>query len=158
MTGHTTNFAPFEVSLTRHFEAPIERVFDAWTQPALLAQWWGPDSYTNPVCEVNSQTGSAIRIVMVDAEGREHRIGGTLHKVEAPTQLEFTTLAFYDEAGTPQMECYNTVTFLENEGLTEVSVHARVVRAEPAIAPVVASLEITWTQSLECLDSLMKEH
>jgi len=158
MTSPTTESAPFEVQLTRHFEAPIERVFDAWTQSAQLAQWWGPDSYTNPVCEVDPQPGGTIRIVMRDAEGREHRIGGTLHTVEAPTRLEFTSLAFYDEAGAPQLECHNTVTLSEKEGLTELSVHARVVRAEPAIAPVVASLEITWTQSIECLDSLLKEH
>jgi uncharacterized protein YndB with AHSA1/START domain len=44
-----------ELVLSRVFDAPRELVFQAWTDPKHLAQWWGPKGFTNPVCEVDAR-------------------------------------------------------------------------------------------------------
>lgn len=36
-----------EIVNVRFFKAPCERVFDAWTEPAALARWWGPKGFRN---------------------------------------------------------------------------------------------------------------
>ena len=41
-----------EVTLTRVFDAPLQQVWTAWTDPRHMAQWWGPKVFTNPVCEL----------------------------------------------------------------------------------------------------------
>ena len=51
-TGKTTTSAEGnDLILTRVIDAPRERVFAAWTDPALLKQWFAPAPWTTPVVE-----------------------------------------------------------------------------------------------------------
>ncbi len=45
-----------ELSLKRTFDAPRELVFKAWTDPTLVAKWWGPNEFTTPICELDAAT------------------------------------------------------------------------------------------------------
>ena len=38
-----------ELTIIRIYDEPRELVFKAWTDPNLLALWWGPDNFMNPV-------------------------------------------------------------------------------------------------------------
>ena len=53
-----------EVTLTRIFNAPRELVWKAWTDPQMMARWWGPKGFTNPVCEMDVRVGGKILIHM----------------------------------------------------------------------------------------------
>ena len=61
-----------EIESVRIFDAPVELVFRAWTEPALLAQWFGPRTFTNPVCEADPRVGGKWRIVMRDTNGVDY--------------------------------------------------------------------------------------
>ena len=61
--------AEHQLRITRVFDAPREVVFKAWTDPQLLAQWWGPKGFTNPVCELDARPGGAIRVHMRGPDG-----------------------------------------------------------------------------------------
>src|SRR5205809_662027 len=50
--------------LTRLFDAPVGLVFQAWSSPKALAQWWGPKDFTLPECEVDFRVGGAYRMSM----------------------------------------------------------------------------------------------
>src|SRR5438552_10577117 len=54
---------------TRIFDAPRERVYKAWTDPKQLAQWFPPEGFTAPVCQLDVRVGGAIRIDMKGPEG-----------------------------------------------------------------------------------------
>ena len=56
-TGSITPKEGHELVLTRIFDAPRELVFKAWTDPEIVAQWWGPHRFTNPVCELDVRPG-----------------------------------------------------------------------------------------------------
>ena len=43
---------------------PRELVFRAWTDPAMMAEWWGPHGFTNPVCRLDVRPGGAWYIGM----------------------------------------------------------------------------------------------
>jgi uncharacterized protein YndB with AHSA1/START domain len=58
MPGHTTK-SEREFAVTRVFDAPRRLVFQAWTDPKRVAQWWGPHGFTNPVCELEVRPGGA---------------------------------------------------------------------------------------------------
>ena len=66
MTGPAKRATPVGhvVTITRVIKARRERVFAAWTDPKQMAQWWGPDTFTNPVCELDVRPGGAYRTVM----------------------------------------------------------------------------------------------
>ena len=58
------NGVGMEVAFTRVFDAPRRLVFQVWTDPRHLAQWWGPRGFTNPRCEWEARPGAPIHIDM----------------------------------------------------------------------------------------------
>src|SRR5215204_6352351 len=56
--------------VSRRFDAPRERVFDAWTNPDVLRSWWaaGPD-WKTPTAEVDARPGGSYRLSMEDPTG-----------------------------------------------------------------------------------------
>ncbi|MCR2764921.1 SRPBCC domain-containing protein [Microbacterium sp. zg.B48] len=54
----------FDVEVERSFGAPIEHVWRAWTDPADLRMWWGPEGFTCPRAEADIRVGGRIRVTM----------------------------------------------------------------------------------------------
>ena len=54
----------FDVHVEREFDAPIERVWAAWTVPDDLRAWWGPTGFTCPHAEVDLREGGRIFVTM----------------------------------------------------------------------------------------------
>ena len=141
-----------KLKITRVFDAPREVVFKAWTDPKLLAQWWGPKGFTNPVCELDVRPGGAIRVHMRGPDGTVYPMGGKFHEIVEPERIVFTSTAHEDETGEPQLEVFNTVTFAEHNGKTTLTLHAVVVKSGPGTATALAGMEQGWTESLERLE------
>jgi len=134
--------------MERIFDAPRELVFKAWTDPKHLAQWWGPNGFTNPVCELDVRPGGGILIHMTGPDGVVIPGKGVFHEIVVPERLVFTTSAFEDEAGNPRLEVLNTVTFAEHNGKTKLTLQAVVVKSVPEVAVALAGMEEGWSQSL----------
>src|SRR5258708_29275739 len=90
-----------ELVITRIFDAPRELVFKVWTDPKHLAQWWGPQGFTNPVCEIDLRPGGALRIVMRAPDGAEHPMTGIYREIVAPERLGFPTLPVHSAGTSP---------------------------------------------------------
>jgi uncharacterized protein YndB with AHSA1/START domain len=63
-TAATKPLSKRDLTISRVFDAPRGRVFKAWIDANHMAQWWGPQGFTNPVCELDVRPGGAIRIHM----------------------------------------------------------------------------------------------
>ena len=103
-----------EMTLIRMYDAPRERVFEAWTDPELLARWWGPDDYITPVCELDVRPGGDILIHMQGPDGTVMPVNDKYHEVIEPERLVFTTGVFFGEDGVAQVEEKKTVEFIEH--------------------------------------------
>lgn len=77
------------LEITRVVNAPIERVWQAWTDPKELTQWYAPKNMSTPVAEVDLRVGGEYRITMSGETG-EHTTVGTFSVVEKPTKLVFS--------------------------------------------------------------------
>ena len=139
-----------DVTITRVIDAPRSRVYRMWTEAQRLAQWWGPQNFTNPVCEVDARPGGAIRIHMRAPDGVVHPMSGTFRDLVAPERLVFTTVA-EDQEGNPLLEGLTTVTFDEQNGKTTLTVQSGAVGLAPVAPQMLAGMESGWTQSLERL-------
>jgi uncharacterized protein YndB with AHSA1/START domain len=139
-----------ELVLTRVFDAPRELVFNAWTDPKQVAQWWGPRGFTNPVCDLDVRPGGAIRIHMRAPDGTVYPMTGVYNEVVEPERLVFTSAAL-DADGNPMFEVLTTVIFAEQGGKTKQIMRARVIKTTAQAAPYIAGMEQGWTQSLERL-------
>ncbi len=144
------------LTLTRVFDAPRELVFKAWTDPQLLAQWWGPHYFTNPVVEVDARPGGSIYIVMRGPDGVDYPMNGIFQEIVPPERLSFTSNAL-DANGLPFLENLNKVTFIDQGEKTEVRLEVVVLRATDAAAEPLKGMEAGWSQSLEMLAETLKK-
>lgn len=87
MTEHRDRILRIE----RTFQAPIEKVFDAWTSAEVLRRWLhaGPD-WETPIAEIDLRVGGRIRIVMRDADAAEHGASGEYLLIERPNRIVFS--------------------------------------------------------------------
>jgi uncharacterized protein YndB with AHSA1/START domain len=53
-----------EIMSTRVFKVPPAQLFHTWTDPTLLAQWWGPAGFTNTFHEFDMKPGGKWRFTM----------------------------------------------------------------------------------------------
>ena len=142
--------ASSELHLTRIFEAPVQAVWAAWTDPSQLAQWWGPKNFTNPVCEIDARPGGAIRIVMQAPDGARYPMVGTYHEVVAPERLVFANHAV-DADGKQLLEGLTTVTFAEHNGGTRMTLHTSAVALVADAAKYLDGMDAGWGQSIDRL-------
>ncbi len=107
-----------ELVLTRLIDAPREKVFRAWTDPALLKQWFAPLPYTTPVAELDVRPGGANLIVMRSPEGQDMPNRGVYLEVVPNERLVFTDA--YTEAWEPSEKPFMTaiLTFADEGGKT----------------------------------------
>jgi uncharacterized protein YndB with AHSA1/START domain len=143
-----------EIVITRVFDAPRELVWKAWTDPEHVVRWWGPNGFTNPVCEVDARVGGAWRIVMRAPDGREYPCGGIYREISEPERLVFTNIAT-DKDGNPVIDGFTTVLFAEQGGKTKLTLHTRGTAVVEYAAAYLKGMEAGWTQSLEKLAELV---
>src|SRR5882724_6733719 len=70
MTKNTVNETERMV-VTRVFDAPRALVWEAWTNPKYVMQWWGPKGFTAPFCEMDFRVGGKFLCCMRAPDGQE---------------------------------------------------------------------------------------
>ena len=86
----TTSTEGRDLFLTRLIDAPREKVFKAWTDPALLKQWFAPLPWTTPVVEADVRVGGSNLVVMHGPDGNEFPNRGVYLDVVKNERLVFT--------------------------------------------------------------------
>ncbi len=146
-------FGEGTVEIVRVFDAPRALVWQAWTDPKMMAQWFGPRGFTSTVPELDLRVGGALRIVM-HGHGNDYPMIGTFLEIVAPERLVFSSAAI-DNDGNRLLEGETTVTFTEKAGKTTLTLKAHAVGLVPIAAQMLAGMEAGWTQSIDKLGELV---
>ena len=80
-----------EVRTKRTIHAPREKVFAAWTDPAILARWWGPNGFTNTFHRFELKPEGIWEFTMHGPNG-DFNNSCVFKRIEAPAYLEFDHL------------------------------------------------------------------
>jgi uncharacterized protein YndB with AHSA1/START domain len=127
----TRQAADLTLAITRVFDAPRTLVFQAWTQPERVKRWWGPKTFTTPVCEIDLRPGGIVRSCMRSPEGQDFWSRGVYREIVEPERIVCTD-SFADEQGnvvspehygmSPEwpVEALITVTLTEHAGKTRL--------------------------------------
>ncbi|MGO9831687.1 MAG: SRPBCC family protein [Myxococcaceae bacterium] len=107
-----------EFVVTRTFDGPARLVYEAWTKPELLKQWWAPKSIGMSLlsCEADVRVGGGYRFVF-GHEGKTMAFFGKYLEVTPPSRLVWTNEE--GEGG----QAVTTVTFEEKGGKTLLVLH-----------------------------------
>lgn len=148
---YAENDVPTELHLRRFFAAPRQMVFDAWTKPEMVKEWFGPRCFTIPACELDVRSGGAIRIDMQTLDGSApHRLDGRYVEVYPPYRFHFTSGPL-DQEGKHIFETWTSVFFEEKNGGTEVVLDVHVTKSTLEAAKYLKGMREGWTQSLDKL-------
>lgn len=66
------NFKEKSIVVSREFDAPVEKVWQAYTDSGLLDQWWGPSPWRAETKRMNFKVGGYWLYAMVSPEGQKH--------------------------------------------------------------------------------------
>ena len=115
-----TATADREIVLTRLFDAPRELVFDAFTDPEHVGQWWGPNGFTTTTHEMNVRPGGVWRYIMHGPDGVDYPNKIVYHEVVKPERLVYSHGGDDDEPAHFGV----TVTFADQGGKTRLTMRS----------------------------------
>ncbi len=141
-----------ELVLTRTLDAPRALVFRAFTDPAHLVRWWGPEGFTVPECKMDVREGGAWRTCMRSPDGNDYKVRGLYREIVKPERLVFTW-AWEDESGATGHETLVTVTFAERDGKTLLRLAHRIFESKKARD----AHQQGWASTLNCLAAFLAE-
>jgi uncharacterized protein YndB with AHSA1/START domain len=116
--NNTSSTADREIATERLLDAPRELVWTAWTDPKHVAQWWGPNGFTNTIHDMDVRPGGVSRFMMHGPDGTDYPNKITYIEVEKPSRLFY--LHGDDETDRFQV----TVTFEDAGGKTKLTMRS----------------------------------
>ena len=144
-----------EKTLNRTFKAPIELVWEAWTDPEKLQQWWGPRGFTNPLCIWEAVRGGNIRIDMKAPDGVIYPMNGTMLELQPLRSIIFKSGAL-DADGNAIFEVLNKVYFEAQGDHTTLTLELTVEHIVDAARPYLGGMEMGWNGSLDKLELFLQ--
>ena len=137
------------LQIKRQFPASREAVFNALTDPAALAQWFGPQGVTVKVVSLDLRPGGSYSFEFHGSEGH-HTLTGSYLEIEAPERLVATWVWGHGDYG--GVETRVTYELSEVDGGTELSLtHEKLVDAEAR-----DKHNWGWTSTFDCLDQFLQ--
>lgn len=118
-----------DIRLVRVYDAPVSAVWDAWTIPAQVEQWWGPRGFTITTHSKDLRAGGTWRYTMHGPDGVDYPNITTYHVVEPHKKLVYDHGATDDRPPLFRV----TVTFTEARGKTRMEMVSTFATAEVAV-------------------------
>ena len=111
--------------MTRRFDAPRARVFEAWTRAEHVRHWWDPAGQPLEACEIDLKPNGRFRWV-----NRGHAFTGTYREIVPPERL-----VFFSGDSPSDPDSVSTLRFVEKAGMTEltITIECRTVEARDAL-------------------------
>jgi uncharacterized protein YndB with AHSA1/START domain len=109
-----------EVTITRVFDAPARLLFEAYSRPEHIKQWFGPIGWPVTLCEMDFRVGGKFRFAMTGPSGRQNTpFGGTYREIIPNRKIVYDN--GFETEGAGRMLV--TVTFDEHGGHTTLTIH-----------------------------------
>jgi uncharacterized protein YndB with AHSA1/START domain len=149
-----------QIEVSRTFEAPLELLWSAWTEPEHFMQWYGPKGFTAPSCEIDLREGGRHLWSMLSPDGMQMYYTGSYKEVVPMERLVYTDSMSDAEGnvispaamgmgeGMPEVMDV-TVTFVHSDGKTTVTV------SHVGIGDSAEHAGMGWEQAFDKLTSVL---
>jgi uncharacterized protein YndB with AHSA1/START domain len=78
-----------DLIITRVFDAPVEQVWKAWSDPGCVMQWWGPEGFTSPLAQMDFREGGTSLVCMSSPEYGDHYSTWQYEKIVPMQRIEY---------------------------------------------------------------------
>lgn len=140
-----------EIKIVRRFDAPRDLVFDVWTTPEHVRNWWGWEKDPMTVCEIDLRVGGEWRFISVNEDYGEVHFYGEYREIDRPRRLVSTEVF----APYPDSPALNTLTLEEGEGVTTMTILVDYPSKEGRDATIASGMESGLQHSLDRADTVL---
>ena len=158
---------PFEFIISRTFDAPIDRMWEAWTDVDQFSQWFGPKGGTLTHCTVDMRVGGGYRC-FIAFEGMAYWGQWTFLEITPPTKI-ISVVSFTDETGEKLIEhpgmpnwplkILSKISFEDRGGKTHITVCWTALDASDielqTFETGAPSMTMGWTGTFEQLEEFL---
>lgn len=156
-----------EFVIKRAFNAPLKRMWQAWTEPEQMAQWWGPKGFKAEIKTLDLKPGGLFHYRLVSPQGQEMWGRFVFREIVPEERLIFIS-SFSDETGGltrhPLHEAWplqmlSTITFAGTGSKTTVTVKWAPYEATESERDTFEkgkeSMQAGWTGTFEQLEGYL---
>ena len=106
----TTAITEREIIISRIMNAPQALVFEVWTKPEHLANWWGPTGFSITTQSADIKVGGHWKFIMHGPDGTQYPTDIVYHEITPITKMRY---AVSGEDHPEHLNFVTTVTFEE---------------------------------------------
>ena len=155
-TANSTSTKPLIIERT--FDAPLAKLWKAWSVPAVFRMWWGPEGYSCPAVTIDFREGGKCHAAMRGADGKDIWSIGTYQEI-VPNKRIVTSDDFadadgnvvppshYGMPGTWGDKVQMTISFEETNGKTK-----QTIKHEGLPEEMLEDCRQGWNSSLDKLE------
>lgn len=144
------------VVINAEFDAELDLVWDAYTKPELLDQWYAPKPWTSRTKHMNFEVGGRRFYAMVSPEGQESWAIQKYTSITPKTNFKMFN-AFADENENPQLPGSDwDLNFSEQDGATKVRISIYNESLERLEKMIEMGFKEGFTATLGNLEELLK--
>jgi uncharacterized protein YndB with AHSA1/START domain len=141
--------------IIREFDAELSLVWDAFTKPEILDQWWAPKPFSSKTKVMNFEVGGRRFYAMVSPEGQKHWSLQKYTSISPKTNFKMIN-AFADENENPSLPGSEwSLTFSEQNGTTKVSISIYNDSLERMEQMIAMGFKEGFTMTLNSLEDLL---
>ena len=151
-----------EVMFSRVFNAEPERVWKAWTDPAEMKKWWGPENVSISECEIDLRVGGRFYVVMEAGEGMGQYKGtrwpmeAKFTAVEPNSKLSYTARAWTEGAeATTEIDQVHELTLTDEGGKTKMELKVTVLKVGPDAGMAIQGMQMGFNQQFDKLTKFL---
>ncbi len=144
-----------EIVMTRDFAAPRALVWEMFTRPEHIKQWWGSGHLEVIVCEVDLRVGGAYRYVGRTPDGTEVPFTGVHQEIVVPEKIVFTEI--FDVPGAREHPSLVTTTFTERGGTTTMKLVASYDSKETRDIVLASGMESGAAAGYDHIERMLEE-
>jgi uncharacterized protein YndB with AHSA1/START domain len=117
---HVEDTSDWEIVITRVFDAPRLVVWNAWTDPEQVVQWWGPRGFTTTIEVMDLRLGGIWLHTMHGPDGTDYPDESVFIEILKPERIVFANSG--GEKGDPAVHFESTWTFEEQGNKTKLTI------------------------------------
>lgn len=149
------------ITFKRTLDADIQSVWEAWTNPEHLAQWWGAEKTLIPECTIDLRVGGSIRIVTEAGEkmgkyaGTRWPLEGTITQLDEPHTLTYEAKAHTEGEENSAITQTNALQLTEAEGKTQMLLTVTIHESQVKMAAF--GLKMGYKSQFKKLDAFLSQ-
>ena len=102
-----------EISISRLFNAPVDLVWEVWTNPDHIKNWWGPDGFTNTIQLMDVKKGGEWNFTMHGPDGTDYKNKSIFREIVKFKKLVYEHVSSPKFLATVEFESQGEKTFIK---------------------------------------------